>query len=252
MLIRTIASFPLAALLFTSSALAQTGVSDDRVSLPDGPGSLDGLGDNASVAGNMGQMSYSVPIRVPEYFAEVTPQLSLDYSSGGGSGVLGIGWSFGAPFVERMTSRGLPVYDDGDLFVINGAEEVVRVSADDAEPAVYRARFEGGFVRYSWHQRGAGDEGYWTAEYPSGTTSYFGAGSDGAPDETARVRSPEGVFRYLITETVDRYGHRLTYDYAIHGSVPLLENIAYGYDDDGNAEYSVTFDYDYRDVMIVV
>src|SRR5690606_21901841 len=87
----------LAFFVLATSANAQTGVSDDRVSLPDGPGSLDGLGDNASVGGNMGQMTYSVPIAVPEYFDEVTPELSFDYSSGSGSGPLGIGWSLGAP-----------------------------------------------------------------------------------------------------------------------------------------------------------
>ena len=45
----------------TTVASAQTGVDDDRVSLPDGPGSLEGVGDNVELDPNMGSMSWSVP-----------------------------------------------------------------------------------------------------------------------------------------------------------------------------------------------
>ncbi|MCA9543072.1 MAG: hypothetical protein KC613_01745, partial [Myxococcales bacterium] len=55
----------LAASLSLTAAQAQTGVSDDRVSLPEGPGSLQSIGDNALVTPNLGSMSYSVPIDVP-------------------------------------------------------------------------------------------------------------------------------------------------------------------------------------------
>jgi len=40
-------------LSLASPALAFNGAGDDRVSLPDGPGSLDGIGDNATVNPNM-------------------------------------------------------------------------------------------------------------------------------------------------------------------------------------------------------
>jgi len=93
------------------SASAQTGVSDDRVSLPDGPGSLDGMGDNTSFNPAMGTFSYSVAIEVPDGDDGLTPDPSLSYSSGGGASVAGIGWSMDMPFIERMTSRGLPDYE---------------------------------------------------------------------------------------------------------------------------------------------
>ena len=124
----------------TSAAFAQTGVSDDRVSLPDGPGSLDGIGDNASVDANMGQMSTSVKIRVPGGYAGVTPELALAYSSGGGGGMLGTGWSMSLPFIERMTSKGLPDYDDDDRFVFGGSEQLVRIDEQsDTDVAVLDA-----------------------------------------------------------------------------------------------------------------
>lgn len=90
----------------TANAHAQTGVSNDRVSLPDGPGSLEGIGENAGVDGNMGTMLQQVPIAVPGGFAGVTPNLALSYSSGGGASSVGMGWSLEVPSIERMTYRG--------------------------------------------------------------------------------------------------------------------------------------------------
>ena len=227
------------------AARAQTGVSDDRVSLPDGPGSVQGIGDNATVNPNMGMFSTSVDVEVPEGFAGITPQLSFTYSSGGGgNSVVGIGWSFATPSIERMTSRQIPDYDDADVFVGAAGEQLTRTSS--GEPAEYRARFEGGFVRYRWFQRGSGAEGYWTAETPDGVVSYFGADHTGTLVETARTRAPDGVFRYQLVESINPFGHTTSYAYRFYGSRPLLDLISYAYDAQGNATQSVTFTYEPR------
>jgi RHS repeat-associated protein len=196
----------------------------------------------------MGTMSYSVDIEVPSGFDGATPSFSLAYSSGAGSGPLGIGWSMAVPYIERMTRKGLPEYDDADDFVADGGTELIQV--DTAEPATYRARFEGAFIRYQWHERGLGDEGYWTAEYPDGSVGYFGADRSGTNVETARVRSPNGVYRYLLVEMVDVWGHGITYDYAYYGSVPLLDFVGWAHDGGGTPRFSVTFDYETRDDKI--
>ncbi|MEY4580155.1 MAG: hypothetical protein RL701_4858, partial [Pseudomonadota bacterium] len=146
------------------SARADLGVGDERVSLPDGPGSIGGIGENASIGGNMGAMRLQSRFRVPGGFQGLTPDLTVDYSSANGASVVGIGWSFETPTIERMTVRGLPRYTAEDDFAANGSEELVRVSGGD--DAVYRARYEGSFVRYTWHKVGDGKDGYWTAELP--------------------------------------------------------------------------------------
>ena len=46
-------------LLGSQTALGQTGVDDDRVSLPAGPGSLEGVGDDVEIDPNMGIPSRS-------------------------------------------------------------------------------------------------------------------------------------------------------------------------------------------------
>lgn len=222
---------------------AQTGVSDDRVNLPEGPGSLDGIGDNSEVDPNMGLMRYSVPIVVPEGFRGTTPSLSLAYSSSGGSSVVGIGWVMDAPYIERTTIFGLPEYDLDDLFAVGGSSQLVRV-ATGATP-VYRERFERNFVRYQWHEPDGGGAGYWTAETPDGIVQYYGADSNGNEVANARLTGLNGVYRYLLVDTVDPYGHQMRYDYEALGTTLLPTRIRYAYVD-GTPRYEVRFAYENR------
>ena len=61
-----VAVFLVSALVSTHAlAQANAGVSDERVSLPQAPGSVSGVGENASVEGNHGGFQFSVPIEVP-------------------------------------------------------------------------------------------------------------------------------------------------------------------------------------------
>ncbi len=225
-------------LLAASGAAAQTGVSDDRVSLPDGPGSLDGVGRDVGINANMGTMSWSAPVEVPQGFPGVTPTLALTYDSGAGSGPLGIGWTMSVPRIERHTLRGLPRYDADDELIADG-EQLVHVGG-----GVYRARFERSFVRYTWTDRGPG--GHWRAEYPDGTVGFFGARADGTLVPEARSADPErgGVFQYHLVEKVDPFGHAMVYTYEKDGNVPLLQHIGYVFATPDAPTYSVTFRYE--------
>lgn len=64
--------------LAPATAFAQAaGVSDERVTLPDGPGSIGGVGANVSVNPAMGGMSHSVGVEVPRGWPGLTPQVEL-------------------------------------------------------------------------------------------------------------------------------------------------------------------------------
>ncbi len=221
-------------------------MSDERVTLPDGPGSIGGVGENASVSGNMGAMTYAVPIEVPSSFPSATPGLQLSYSSVAGSGELGIGWDLPVPHIERSSLRGLPTYDADDLFAADGHDELVRVSTDSKGNHTYRARFEGGFVLYVWHADAAFSAGFWEAQYPDGSRGFFGADAHGVPVQTARVSHPQGgVFRYLLVETLDRFDHAVRYDYTLHGDYPLLSQVRYLFSRD-EARYRIALQYEDR------
>lgn len=226
-----------------AAAWAQaTGVSDERVSLPEGPGSLEGVGENASLNHSMGLMSFPVNIKAPQGYSGMTPSLSLSYSSGGGGSVIGMGWSMGAPVIERATVRGLPRYTQEDEFNAGGA--LVRIPGTDWP--VYRSRFEGGFTRYTWHEPGDGSGGWWLAEYADGRRGYFGADMDGALVPSARVGGAQGTFRYHLVDMVDRYDHKIRYTYRLEGSVTLLSHVGWVYNN-GAPEYELRLDYEARE-----
>ncbi|MBL8919181.1 MAG: VCBS repeat-containing protein [Myxococcaceae bacterium] len=230
----------------TAIAQANAGVSDERVSLPQAPGSVSGVGENASVEGNHGGFQFQVPVEVPPGFPSVTPDVSLSYSSMGGASVVGLGWTMATPSIERHTARGLPKYDTTDRFAVDGASELVQVASSTQGP-VFRARFEGGFVRYTWLGSGTGEGGSWKAEYPNGNVGYFGADKQGAAVPAAQITGGGArVFQWNLVLLEDVYGHqqRLTWTKDASGT-PLLERIEYLFE--GNApRHSVRFTYEDR------
>ncbi|MCA9514459.1 MAG: VCBS repeat-containing protein [Myxococcales bacterium] len=241
-------AFAAATLVSTSLAHAQTGVSDDRVSLPDGPGSLEGIGDDVQINPNMGQMNYGINIVTPTGFPDLNPSLSLSYNSGAGGSIVGLGWSMAMPSIERLTLRGVPQYTLDDEFQADGAQLVY---VGGSEPRVYRARFEGSFVKYSWYGHGTdGKGGYWKAEMPDGHVAFYGADADGNAAEAARVGDDAlGVFRYAMVTMEDVYGHHIDYtwdDSYGAGTTSLPAKIAWGHDKSGSANYEVRFSYEDR------
>lgn len=235
--------------LWSLSALAQvnTGVSDERVTLPQAPGSVSGVGENASVEGNQGAMQYSVAIDVPPGFAGLTPTIALSYSSSQGASLTGMGWAMPGYAIERMTSRGLQKYDLSDRFVVDGSQELVRV-AETGSSATYRARFEGGFVRYTWVGRGTGEGGWWKAEFPDGRVGYYGADTQGAEVASSMVRVPTSskTFAWHLVVMQDPWGHQMKLNWTKDGTgYPLLERIDYLFEG-SLARHSVRFTYETR------
>ena len=172
------------------------------MSLPEGSGGVDGFADNAQFGGNQGAMTFGVTIELPKGPGSVSPSLSLGYSSNGGNGLAGMGWSFGLPSIERSSSKGLATYTTNDRFVENGSSELVLVS-EDANYREYRTRYEGSFNRYRWYAPGDGRQGYWTVESSGGLISYFGADATGELASQARMgRDDLGAFKYHVREVV--------------------------------------------------
>ncbi|MBI5161263.1 MAG: hypothetical protein HY996_07610 [Micrococcales bacterium] len=157
----------------------------------------------------------SIPLALPAGRAGAQPGLALSYSSSGGNGIVGIGWTLQVPFIARQTDRGLPSYEGGDRFVYNGGQELVPVDlADDVDGdasnglqaetvpealsgyRLFRARVEGGYLRFFL----APDESHWVVQdttEASGTD--FGVSGIVALSRVTRVRAagrdPPGLRR---------------------------------------------------------
>ena len=110
----------------------KSGVRPSVLSLPSGPGSIEGLGESVEPQPNTGPSVYSVKITVPPGVAGHAPELALAYNSGAGNGPLGIGWSLDIPSIVRQTDKGLPEYTGAEAAPIT--EDVFLFGREELAP----------------------------------------------------------------------------------------------------------------------
>ena len=246
-------ALPVAAQAQLAPGPNKTGVGPTAVKLPSGPGSVTGFGAGYDwrVAGNKGAYRYSIEIAVPPGSAGITPTVGVTYGTDLGMDSLGLGWRLDLPFVQRDTTRRLPVYDgtnarlgrvfpeDGDVYL---TEDGARIRRDDTGD--YFAEHERSFVRY--RREGEG----WCAQYPDGEQLFLGVTA------RARLQSADGarVFRWLPERLVDPHGNEIAFVYADDtvasaGTVPAkrLVRIEYGAGaPPRQAGYLIRLDYERR------
>lgn len=180
-------------------AAEKNGVSPQAISLPSGPGSIEGLGESFEPQLNTGTAVYRVGFVVPPGRAGQAPTLGLSYNGGSGNGIVGIGWSLdGVASIQRQSDKGLPRYDHTDVFVTSGGEELVRLSDGS-----FRAENEGSFYRYHFDPVA----NVWTCDTPDGGALTFGAVA------SARVEEGGRTYRWMITRSEDANGNRIEYAY---------------------------------------
>jgi hypothetical protein len=180
----------------------KNGLSPNSISLPTGPGSIEGLGSSFQPMLNTGTPKYRVEIKVPPGSAGHAPNLSLSYEGGTGNGPLGFGWQISIPYIQRQTDKGIPTYGENlgvvrqDQFLNQEREELV-----PQEGGVYFSKNEGAFIRY----RRAGD--HWEADLPNGSRLEFGTSSKGQI-----VDQESGhVFCWLLEKEIDLHGNVILY-----------------------------------------
>src|SRR5436190_4051567 len=113
--------------LCSAAASPKDGIGLSKISLPSGPGSIEGLGDSFEPQLNSGTSAYSVKVAAPPGVNGLQPNLVLHYNAGGGNGHFGLGWSDGLMCIQRQTEKGLPTYGSQDVFTFQG-EELVPLS----------------------------------------------------------------------------------------------------------------------------
>ncbi len=215
---------------FADSSSA-TAVQGRFISLPQGPGTIEGMGESFDEQLATGMAKYRLAFSLPTARGGVQPSLSLTYGSSSGNGLAGIGWTIGDPSISRKTDRGIPKYQDPgpgqawnpeqDIFVYGDSElvPICLVSdgacsgaiAGEAMPAwaggwrYFRAHVEGSYVRFFWSP----DKQTWRVQNKSGSTSEFGVPLDGSQDTGALETDPldqSHVFRWHITRSYDSLG----------------------------------------------
>ena len=152
-----------------------------------------------------GRASMSIPIAVPPGRKGLQPNISLNYSSGLGNGLLGVGWGLELGAVERSLKKGVPAYDTSDSFMLNGGgqnAELVGIGSSE-----YKPKIEGGFSKISFV-----DSSYWEIKDKAGTTYTFGY------DSSSRSYSGSKVFRWHLNKAKDLFGNYLEISYTQDGN----------------------------------
>lgn len=143
----------------------------DLISIPDGGGSIKGVGEKFSPDLHTGTGNFSVPIALPTGRNGLQPQLTLGFSTGSGNSPFGLGWSLSIPGISRLTSKGVPKYrDETDIFVLSGAEDLVEVASGNSYKT-YRPRTEGLFAKITHHTN---NTDHWEVQTKDGLISIYG------------------------------------------------------------------------------
>ena len=200
-------SFPWLALLlcFTAAAADKSGVSPNSISLPKGPGSIEGLGESFQPSLNTGTAKHGISLKLPPGVAGHGPALSLSYEGGGGNGPLGYGWSLPTAFIQRRSDHGIPTYGEDlgvprqDTFINETREELVPQTN-----GFYFCKNEGAFIRYQ--QIG----NHWEGTLPDGTRLEFGLSASGRIEDAAAGH----VFSWLLERQSDTRGNAILYSYS--------------------------------------
>jgi len=199
-----------------------------KIELPTGGGALKPIDEKFKANAADGTVSLSMALPLSKPRSDFSPALSLDYSSGGGNGPFGLGWTLSQAAIQRRTDKRLPEYrdaDESDVFILSGQEDLVPALIGDNSgdwsldaftaptgEAVkrYHPRIEGAFARIEKITPPGAVESYWKTTSKDNVATIFGRSA------SARIADPAdatGIFKWLPELSYDDKGNCLEYLY---------------------------------------
>ncbi len=167
---------------------------------------------------NYGTVTLSYPLDAPAGRAGLGPSVGLSYSSSGGDGLAGIGWSLGTGLgvISRTTQNGQLYYDYRDIFTFNGKRLVKEEGPANREEGTYRLEIESGFSKFILSETENG--GTWRVVDKAGTVTVFGE------DRDSRIYQPEDIDKTYIWNFTRSYDLNDNYMKAIYDTTEYEEN----------------------------
>lgn len=195
-----------------------------------------------------GAATYSIPIQVPPGVAGLVPSLSLNYSSQGGNGIAGLGWSLdGESSITRCPRtlatdgvQGRVDHDGNDRFCMDGQRLMLVSGAYGAAGSEYRTEFDQ-FSKVVANGAAAGN----AANGPESFTVYTKDGRTlqygNTADSRIEAQGKAVVATWAVHSMSDVKGNTMVFNYGedTAGGDWRLQNIGY-------AGRSVHFFYEVR------
>jgi RHS repeat-associated protein len=166
--------------------------------------------------GNHGGASYSIPIAVSPGTAGMQPKLSFEYSSRGGNGIMGMGWSVsGLSAITRVPQtlaqdgavRGVSLTAD-DRFAMDG-QRLIQIGAGE-----YRTEIES-FTKVVAQGASGGGPASFTAYTKSGLIYTFGDTSVSSNSRfLAQAKNDGTALSWGLSKIADRSGNYMVFHYS--------------------------------------
>ncbi|MBI2513265.1 MAG: VCBS repeat-containing protein [Opitutae bacterium] len=174
-----------------------------------------------------GAATYSVPLWVVPGTAGMQPQLSLNYSSQGGAGWLGFGWSLGGASAISRGPATLPIdnfvhgvdFSSADRYYLDGQRLIAVSGADGEDGTEYRTEIDSISKVISYRSNSSSRPGpdsfkVWTK---AGLVIEFGT-SDNSVVEAAG-RADNAISMWAVRRIADTKGNYMDFSYDENASI---------------------------------
>ncbi len=241
--------------------LARGFISGEDPSDPDlppdggGPGGGDVMGSTAGsfTVNESGAATYTIPLTLPPGTAGMAPELALAYSSMGGNGLLGIGWTLKG--LSSISRTGATLAQDGlvdgvdfdglDRLVLDGERLMVVSGTYGAAGSEYRTEQDTFKKVVAYGQQGSGPQ-YFTVWTKDGLIYEYGHTADARLEAQGRVEA----MVWSVSRITDTKGNYIQFTYTEDTSIThqRIRHIEYtGNNAVGLSPYcTVAFEYENR------
>ncbi len=186
-----------------------------------------------------GAATYNTPIATVAGTAGVAPQISLDYSSQGGNGSVGLGWSIGG--LSGITRCRQTLHQDNnpmplgwnaaDRFCLDGQRLLVVSGTYGSAGSTYKTEIDS-FSKITAVGGSAGHPDYFTVERKDGSTTWYGY--PGTTSAEHKARNADGtvttnVLTWAINKFQDSVGNFIIYGYDDDSAGHRISYIRYAF-----------------------
>ncbi|MBI3519891.1 MAG: hypothetical protein HY062_11105 [Bacteroidetes bacterium] len=178
-----------------------------------------------------GSSVYQIPIKISPGTAGMQPNLSLQYSSGSGSGILGLGWNLiGLSTISRVNK--VPYLDTkydavklttNDVFALDGNRLILKSGIYGASGSTYGSELESFSKVTAINQQGNGPSSFILVD-KNGITSEYGSSIANA--QLTGIGN-NTVLSWFVNSTKDLYGNTINYYYKLLSGEVLIDRIEY-------------------------
>ncbi len=173
-----------------------------------------------TVSTTNGSLNYTYPISLPSGRNNLTPDLSLSYTSGSKSysSVVATGWSVNIPYIQRFNKTGTEDLYTTDTFTSSIDGELISQGNGIFTPRVET----GNFLKYEYSNNS------WEVTDKEGTVYEFGLTTGARQD---KPNDSSKIFSWMLEKVTDTNGNVIDYTYFKDGGQIYPDTISYAIHD---------------------